>query len=50
MQTAGRINLGLGSASLGLISVIYLDFALTWQPVPDWVEPRPRWPVRAARC
>lgn len=40
MQTAGRIILGLGSAGLGLISILYQDFALTWQPVPDWVEPR----------
>ncbi len=40
MQTAGRVVLGLGSAGLGIISIVYSDFALTWQPVPDWVEPR----------
>jgi uncharacterized membrane protein len=41
-QTAGRIVLGLGALGLGVISLIFADFAITWQPVPDWV------PVRTA--
>jgi len=36
-ETAGRIILGLGSLGLGLISLIFADFATTWQPVPEWV-------------
>jgi uncharacterized membrane protein YphA (DoxX/SURF4 family) len=39
-ETAGRTLLGLGALGLGLISILYGDFAITWQPVPDWVSPR----------
>lgn len=41
-ETAGRTVLGLGALGLGVISLLYGDFAITWQPVPDWV------PLRAA--
>jgi uncharacterized membrane protein len=39
-ETAGRIILGLGAFGLGLISLIFADFATTWQPVPEWVPAR----------
>lgn len=39
-ETAGRAALGLGALGLGVISLIYADFAITWQPVPDWVPAR----------
>ncbi|MEQ1818194.1 MAG: hypothetical protein ABL871_06240 [Terricaulis sp.] len=39
-ETAGRTLLGLGALGLGFISLLYADFAITWQPVPDWVPAR----------
>lgn len=39
-ETAGRTLLGLGALGLGVISLLYADFATTWQPVPDWVPGR----------
>lgn len=39
-ETAGRTVLGLGALGLGVISLLYADFAITWQPVPDWVSGR----------
>lgn len=39
-QTAGRTALGLGAAGLGVISLLHGDFAITWQPVPDWIPAR----------
>ncbi len=39
-QAAGRTILGLGVLGLGVISLIYADFAITWQPVPEWVPAR----------
>jgi len=39
-ETAGRTALGLGALGLGVISLIYADFAITWQPVPDWIPAR----------
>lgn len=39
-ETAGRTLLGLGALGLGAISLIYGDFAITWEPVPDWVPAR----------
>lgn len=41
-ENAGRTVLGLGALGLGVISLLYGDFAITWQPVPDWA------PLRAA--
>lgn len=40
METAGRTLLGLGALGLGVISLLYADFAITWQPVPEWVPMR----------
>jgi uncharacterized membrane protein len=37
----GRILFAVGLAGLGVLSLIFRDFAMNWQPVPDWV------PVRA---
>jgi uncharacterized membrane protein len=39
-ESAGRIILGLGAFGLGLISLVFADFATTWQPVPAWVPAR----------
>ena len=39
-ETAGRTVLGLGTLGLGVISLLYADFATTWQPVPDWAPAR----------
>ncbi len=33
----GRVLLAIGLIGLGVLSVIYGDFALQWQPVPSWV-------------
>lgn len=40
MGIAGRTVLGLGALGLGVISLLYADFAITWQPVPDWAPAR----------
>ncbi|MGD9980313.1 MAG: DoxX family protein [Hyphomonadaceae bacterium] len=39
-QAVGRVVLGLGVLGIGAISLIFADFAITWQPVPDWVPAR----------
>lgn len=39
-EIAGRSILGLGALGLGVISLLYADFAITWQPVPDWIPAR----------
>jgi len=39
-EIAGRSILGLGALGLGVISLLYADFAITWQPVPDWAPAR----------
>ncbi len=33
----GRILFGLGTAGLGLLSLVFGKFALQWQPVPSWL-------------
>jgi hypothetical protein len=33
----GRVLLAIGLAGLGVLSLIYGDFTLQWQPVPVWV-------------
>jgi uncharacterized membrane protein YphA (DoxX/SURF4 family) len=40
MAAVGRVALGLGAAGLGAISLVHADFAITWQPVPEWVPAR----------
>jgi hypothetical protein len=40
VETAGRTVLGVGALGLGVISLPYADFAITWQPVPDWAPAR----------
>jgi uncharacterized membrane protein YphA (DoxX/SURF4 family) len=40
IETMGRTALGVGALGLGVISLLYADFAITWQPVPDWVPAR----------
>jgi len=37
MSRLGRMLFGLGLGGLGVLSLIYDDYALVWQPVPTWV-------------
>ncbi len=37
MRKLGTILFGIGLGGLGILSLIYCDFAMVWQPVPDWV-------------
>ncbi len=39
-EAAGRFVLGAGALGLGVISLLYADFAITWQPVPDLIPAR----------
>lgn len=36
----GRVLLAVGLMGLGVLSLVYGDFALQWQPVPSWVPLR----------
>jgi uncharacterized membrane protein len=36
-QQAARILFSLGMVGLGILALTYGDFALQWQPVPEWV-------------
>ncbi len=49
-EAAGRFALGAGALGLGVISLLYADFAITWQPVPDWTQREARSPTQAAVC
>lgn len=40
MTRLGKILFSFGLAGLGVLSLIYDDFALAWQPVPAWVTHR----------
>jgi uncharacterized membrane protein len=37
LQAAGPIVFALGLSGLGVLGLVYGDFALQWQPVPDWL-------------
>src|SRR5690606_15177899 len=39
-EPLGRACFGLGMAGLGVLALIYADFALQWQPVPQGVPAR----------
>ncbi|HVU17031.1 MAG TPA: hypothetical protein VHD32_08895 [Candidatus Didemnitutus sp.] len=41
MTRLGRILFAGGLAGMGVLSLIYHDFGMNWQPVPDWVPLRP---------
>jgi uncharacterized membrane protein len=40
MTELGKILLAVGLTGLGVLSLIYDDFAMVWQPVPTWVPRR----------
>jgi uncharacterized membrane protein YphA (DoxX/SURF4 family) len=40
MQRKTQYLFAFGLGGLGLITLIYGDFALVWQPVPDWIPGR----------
>ena len=40
MQTPSRVTLAVGLIGLGVLTFVYGDFALQWQPVPAWVSDR----------
>ena len=37
MKTLGHILFAIGLAGLGVLSLLFADFAMNWQPVPVWV-------------
>ncbi len=40
MTRLGKVFFGAGLGGLGVLSLIYDDFAMVWQPVPTWVTHR----------
>jgi uncharacterized membrane protein len=40
MRRGGRILFAFGLGGLGVLSLIYDDFAMAWQPVPPWIPGR----------
>ena len=40
MRSISRASFALGLLGLGLLTVVYRDFALQWQPAPSWVPAR----------
>ncbi|HXQ81577.1 MAG TPA: hypothetical protein VN775_09710 [Opitutaceae bacterium] len=40
MNALSRVLFAIGPAGLGILSIIYGDFAMVWQPVPAWVPLR----------
>lgn len=46
----GRRVYGLGAAALGVVGLIWGDFATVWQPVQDWVPHREALAYIAAAC
>ena len=40
MQRSAQILFAVGLGGLGLVTLIYGDFALVWQPVPAWLPAR----------
>jgi hypothetical protein len=46
MLKPDRVFFALGLIGLGVLSLVYGDFALQWQPVPAWVPVS--WTIAAA--
>jgi uncharacterized membrane protein len=40
LQHPGRVLFAAGLTGLGILGLVYGDFALVWQPVPKWVPAR----------
>ena len=40
MTSLGKVLFSVGLGGLGLLSLVYDDYAMVWQPVPAWVPHR----------